>query len=182
MFDGVAGVEPQTETVWRQANKYKVPRMCFINKMDRTGANFYRCVDMIKTQLDVIPLCLNLPIGEEGEFKGVIDIVENKAIIWHNEELGSKYDVFTLDKAPITTELKEKIQIYRNNLIETVVDQDEEILLEYLEGHEISVEKLKKCIRKGTLSFAFVPVLTGSAFKNKGVQTLLDAIVVRILI
>lgn len=180
VFDGVAGVEPQTETVWRQANKYKVPRMCFLNKMDRTGANFYRCVEMIKKQLDTKPMCLHLPIGEESDFVGVVDLVANTAVIWRNEELGAKYDVFPLAEAPISPELKEKAAIYRTELIELAVDQDEDTLMEYLDGKIPSVEKLKECIRKGTLAFAFTPVLTGTAFKNKGVQTLLDAIVVSI--
>lgn len=178
VFDGVAGVEPQTETVWRQANKYKVPRMCFINKMDRTGANFYRCVDMIKSQLGTKVMCLHLPIGIESDFLGVVDLVNNTALIWHNEDLGSKYDIFPLAEAPIPQELKDKAAIYRTELIELAVDQDEEALMEYLGGQEPTYEKLKECIRIGTLKFAFTPILAGTAFKNKGVQTLLDAIVV----
>jgi len=178
VFDGVAGVEPQTETVWRQANKYKVPRMCFVNKMDRTGANFYRCVEMIGTQLGAKALVLHLPIGSEENFQGVVDLVNNTAVIWRNEQLGSRYDVFPLESAPIPQELKDKAAIYRAQLIEIAVDQDEETLMEYLNGVEPSYEKLKHCIRAGTLKFAFTPVLTGTAFKNKGVQTLLDAVVV----
>ena len=177
VFDGVAGVEPQTETVWRQANKYGVPRMCFLNKMDRTGANFYRCVDMIKKQLDTKPAVLHLPIGTESDFVGVVDLVANTAVIWQNEELGAKFDVFPLDVAPIPQELKDKAATYRSELIELVVEQDEEALMNYLEGTVPTVEKLKECIRKGTLAFAFTPVITGTAFKNKGVQTLLDAVV-----
>lgn len=178
VFDGVAGVEPQTETVWRQANKYKVPRMCFLNKMDRTGANFYRCVDMIKELLGAKVAVLHLPIGIEADFQGVVDLVSNTAVIWRNEELGAKYDVYPLAEAPIDETLKQKAATYRAELIELAVEQDEEVLTQYLEGIEPSVEKLKECIRKGTLSFSFTPVLTGSAFKNKGVQCLLDAVVV----
>uniref|UniRef100_A0A7S0XDQ1 Elongation factor G, mitochondrial n=1 Tax=Chromulina nebulosa TaxID=96789 RepID=A0A7S0XDQ1_9STRA len=177
VFDGVAGVEPQSETVWRQANKYKVPRMCFLNKMDRMGANFYRCIDMIKKQLEAVPLILQLPIGSESNFVGVIDLIANTAIIWENEELGAKFKVYPIDEAPIDDELKAKAATYRAETIELAVEQDEEALMEYLEGNIPSIEKLKECIRKGTLAFAFTPVITGSAFKNKGVQTLLDAVV-----
>jgi elongation factor G len=177
VFDGVAGVEPQSETVWRQANKYKVPRMCFLNKMDRLGANFYRCVEMIGKQLEGNPLVLQLPIGIEATFQGIVDLVSNTAVVWENEELGAKYKVYPLSEAPIDEELKEKAKIYRAQLVEMVVEQDEEIMMSYLEGTEPTIEQLKHCIRKGTLSFSFTPILTGSAFKNKGVQTLLDAIV-----
>lgn len=177
VFDGVAGVEPQSETVWRQANKYKVPRMCFLNKMDRMGANFYKCVDMIKDQLESTPLLLQLPIGSEADFAGVIDLVANTAIIWDNEDLGATYKTYPIDEAPIDDELKAKAAEARAEMIELAVEQDEEALMEYLDGVEPSLEKLKQCIRSGTLSFAFVPVCTGTAFKNKGVQTLLDAIV-----
>jgi len=177
VFDGVAGVEPQTETVWRQANKYKVPRMCFLNKMDRMGANFYRCVDMIKKQLETIPLLLHLPIGTESDFVGVVDIVSNTAVIWENEELGAKFKVWPLDEAPIPDDLKALAATTRAEVIELAVEQDEEALMEYLDGKAPSLDKLKECIRKGTLAFAFTPIVTGTAFKNKGVQTLLDAIV-----
>jgi elongation factor G len=177
VFDGVAGVEPQSETVWRQANKYKVPRICFLNKMDRMGANFYRCVDMIKKQLEAVPLILQLPIGTEAEFAGIIDVVSNTAVIWENEDLGAKFNVYPIAEAPIPDELKKKAAAYRAETIELAVEQDDEALNDYLEGKEPSIAKLKECIRKGTLSFSFVPVVTGSAFKNKGVQTLLDAVV-----
>lgn len=177
VFDGVAGVEPQSETVWRQANKYKVPRICFLNKMDRMGANFYRCVDMIKKQLEAVPLILQLPIGTESDFVGIVDIVANTAVIWENEDLGAKFNVYPIADAPIPEELKKKAATYRAETIELAVEQDDQALNDYLEGNEPSVEKLKECIRKGTLSFSFVPVVTGSAFKNKGVQTLLDAVV-----
>jgi len=179
VFDGVAGVEPQSETVWRQANKYKVPRMCFLNKMDRMGANFWRCVDMIKKQLETTPLLLQLPIGVEAGFVGVVDLVEMTAVIWENEELGAKFKVWPLAEAPAPVDdaLRAKAAEYRAQLVELAVEQDEEALLGYLEGVEPSIDKLKECIRKGTLAFAFTPVITGTAFKNKGVQTLLDAVV-----
>ena len=177
VFDGVAGVEPQSETVWRQADKYKVPRMCFVNKMDRTGANFYRCVDMIKEMLDATPAVLQLPIGTESDFAGVVDLVENKALIWDGEALGATYKSYDLADAPIDQELKDKAATYRNELIELAVEQDEDTMMAYLEGEEPSVEKLKECLRKGTLNIDFIPVVTGTAFKNKGVQPMLDAIV-----
>jgi len=176
-FDGVAGVEPQTETVWRQADKYKVPRMCFINKMDRTGANFYRCVDMIEKLLGTVPLPLNIPIGAEAEFEGVIDLVTNTAIIWDNEDLGATFKNYPVKEAPIPDDLKSKAAEYRNMIIELAVEQDEDALMAYLEGDEPSIDKLKECIRKGTLTFSFTPITTGSAFKNKGVQPLLDAVI-----
>jgi len=134
VFDGVAGVEPQTETVWRQANKYGVPRMCFLNKMDRMGANFYRCVDMIKKQLETEPLLLHLPIGVESDFAGVVDVVSNTAVIWENEDLGAKFKVYPLADAPIPDELKAKTAEVRAQVIELAVEQDEEALMEYLEG------------------------------------------------
>jgi len=172
VFDGVAGVEPQSETVWRQADKYSVPRMCFVNKMDRTGANFYRCVDMIVDRLGANPLVLYLPIGIEDTFKGVVDLVRMKAIVWKNEALGAEF--FDTD---IPDDLKAKADEYRAKLIDTAVEQDDEVMELYLGGEEISEEQLKKCIRKGTISGSFVPVVCGSAFKNKGVQPLLDCVV-----
>jgi len=176
-FDGVAGVEPQTETVWRQANKYNVPRMCFINKMDRMGANFYNCVDMIEDQLDTVPLLLQLPIGSEAEFEGIIDVVANTAVIWDGEEMGASYKTYPIDEAPVSDEKKAETAEVRAKMIEIAVEQDEEALMAYLEGEEPSMEKLKDCIRLGTLNFAFTPICTGTAFKNKGVQPLLDAII-----
>ena len=172
VFDGVAGVEPQSETVWRQADKYKVPRICFVNKLDRTGADFYMCVDMIKDRLGCKPLVLQLPIGSEADLKGVVDLVKMKAIIWQNEDLGAKFDV-----VDIPADLKEKADRYRKELVEAAVEEDEKLMEAYLEGKEPSETDLKKCIRKGTLGFNFVPIVTGSAFKNKGVQPLLDAVV-----
>jgi elongation factor G len=181
VFDGVAGVEPQTETVWRQADKYKVPRMCFLNKMDRTGANFYFCVDTILEMLGSTVAVLQLPIGTESDFLGVVDLVTMEAVVWRGEDLGAAYDRIPLDECNdiplVDDELKAKAAEYREQLIETAVEQDEDVLMEYLEGNEPDVETLKKLIRKGTLAGAFVPVLTGTAFKNKGVQPLLDAVV-----
>merc|ERR1711865_558511 len=181
VFDGVAGVEPQSETVWRQADKYKVPRMCFLNKMDRTGANFYFCVDTIIELLGATPAVLQLPIGEEGDFLGVIDLITMEAIVWRGEDLGASYDVIPLaecnDIPLVDDELKAKASEWREKLIELAVEQDEDALIEYLEGNEPSVETLKKCIRIGTLNLSFVPVVTGAAFKNKGVQPLLDAVI-----
>merc|ERR1719258_419386 len=172
VFDGVAGVEPQSETVWRQADKYNVPRMCFLNKMDRTGANFYFCVDTIIDLLGATPAVLQLPIGEEADFKGVVDLVQMKAIVWNDESLGAKFDV-----TDIPDDLKDKAEEWRSKLVELAVEQDDDVLMAYLEGEEPSIEDLKECIRKGTLEGAFVPVLTGTAFKNKGVQPLLDAVI-----
>ena len=172
-FDGVAGVEPQSETVWRQADKYKVPRMCFINKLDRTGANFNMCVDMIKDRLGARPAVLYLPIGIEGTFKGLVDLVENRAIIWLEESLGAK---FVYEEIP--ADLKDLAEAARSELIEMAVEQDDDVMTAYLEtGEAPDTATLKRLIRKGTLAFAFVPVLCGSAFKNKGVQPLLDAVV-----
>ncbi|TCP97056.1 elongation factor G [Sphingomonas sp. PP-F2F-A104-K0414] len=171
-FDGVAGVEPQSETVWRQADKYGVPRMCFVNKLDRTGADFYFCVNSIIERLGARPAVLYLPIGMEGGFKGLVDLVENRAIIWLEESLGAKFEY-----AEIPADLVEKAAKYRSELIEMAVEQDDALMEAYLEGNEPSVADLKALIRKGTLSMAFVPVVCGSAFKNKGVQPLLDAVV-----
>ena len=172
VFDGVAGVEPQSETVWRQADKYKVPRMCFVNKLDRTGANFFMCVDMISDRLGSYPLVTQLPIGIESNLKGVVDLVSNNAIVWQDESLGAKFDV-----VEIPDDLKQQSADYRLKLIEKAVEEDDQIMENYLEGKEPTVEELKFCIRKGTLKGSFVPVLTGSAFKNKGVQPLLDAVI-----
>jgi elongation factor G len=171
-FDGVAGVEPQSETVWRQAEKYKVPRMCFVNKLDRTGANFEMCVDMIRDRLGAKPLVLYIPVGIEGGLKGLVDLVENRAIIWLDESLGAKFEY-----QEIPADLVDKAAAMRAELIETVVEQDDAAMEAYFEGNEPDVATMKTLIRKGTLNFSFVPVLCGSAFKNKGVQPLLDAVV-----
>ena len=171
-FDGVAGVEPQSETVWRQAEKYKVPRMCFVNKLDRTGANFEMCVGMIKDRLGARPAVLYLPIGIEGGFKGLVDLVENRAIIWLEESLGAKFEY-----QDIPEDMKDAAAAARMDLIEMAVEQDDAIMEAYLGGDEPDTATLKALIRKGTLNFSFVPVLCGSAFKNKGVQPLLDGVV-----
>ncbi len=172
-FDGVAGVEPQSETVWRQADKYKVPRMCFVNKLDRTGANFNMCVQMIKDRLGARAAVLYLPIGLEGDFKGLVDLVQNRSIIWLEESLGAK---FVYEDIPAN--MKDAVEVARSELIEMAVEQDDDVMTAYLEtGEAPDVATLKRLIRKGTLAFAFVPVLCGSAFKNKGVQPLLDAVV-----
>ncbi len=172
VFDSVAGVEPQSETVWRQANKYNVPRMCFVNKMDRTGANFYRCVDMIKDRLGSVPLVIQLPLGVEAEFIGIIDLVTMKQVKWKDETLGAEFDI-----EDIRDDQKSSAAKYREQMIELAVEQNDEAMEAYLEGQEPDEETLKKCIRKGTINGAFVPVLCGSAFKNKGVQPMLDAVI-----
>src|SRR6187401_819500 len=172
VFDGVAGVEPQSETVWRQADKYKVPRMCFVNKLDRTGANFEMCVEMIKDRLGARPMVMQLPIGLESAFVGVVDLVNNNAIVWLEESLGAKFEI-----REIPDDMKDAAAAARMELVEMAVEQDEAVMEAYLEGTEPDVATLKKLIRKGTLNFSFVPVLTGSAFKNKGVQPMLDAVI-----
>ena len=173
VFDAVAGVEPQSETVWRQADKYHVPRICFVNKMDRTGADFQRCVDMMIDRLGTRPMIITWPIGSEGEFKGIIDIVKMKALVWQDEQLGAKFD-----ELDIPAEYADKCAELRAALVEMAVEEDDSLMEAYLEkGQEPSVEDLQKCIRKGTNTFHFVPVMCGSAFKNKGVQPLLDAVV-----
>ena len=172
VFDSVAGVEPQSETVWRQADKYEVPRICFVNKMDRTGADFYRCIDMIIDRLGATPLVTQLPVGAEADFAGVIDLIKMRAITWKNEDLGAEF-VYS----DISADRQEEAAEYRKKLIETAVEQDDDAVEAYLEGTEPDEETLKKCIRMGTLNASFVPVLLGSAFKNKGVQPLLDAVV-----
>ncbi len=172
VFDGVAGVEPQSETVWRQADKYKVPRICFVNKLDRTGADFYRCVDMIKDRLGCKPLVLQIPIGAESDLKGIVDLVKMKGVVWQNEDLGAKFEY-----VDIPEDLRDKANKYRKELVEAAVEEDEKLMEAYLEGKEPSEADLINCVRKGTLAFNFVPILTGSAFKNKGVQPLLDAVI-----
>ncbi len=171
-FDGVAGVEPQSETVWRQADKYGVPRMCFINKLDRTGANFKYCVQTIIDRLGAKPAVLYLPIGAESDFKGLVDLVEQRAIIWKDESLGAE---FFYEEIP--ADMADEAAEYRSTLVELAVEQDDDAMEAYLDGNEPDVATLKALIRKGTLNQSFVPVLCGSAFKNKGVQPLLDAVV-----
>lgn len=172
VFDGVAGVEPQSEIVWRQADKYGVPRMCFVNKMDRMGANFYQCVEMIKDRLGAKPLVIQLPVGIEENFKGVIDLVKMKAIIWKDESLGAEYAY-----EDIPSDLLEKAEECRALLVEMVAEIDDHLMEKYLSAEEFTEEEIKSAIRKGTIDRAFFPVLCGSAFKNKGVQPLLDAVV-----
>ncbi|GGB59923.1 elongation factor G [Roseibium aquae] len=172
LLDANAGVEPQTETVWRQADKYNVPRMIFVNKMDKLGADFDRCVTMIKDRLGATPLVLQLPVGAENDFAGVVDLLKMKALIWQSENLGAAWD-----EIDIPADLADKAQEARDALIETAVEVDEAAMEAYLEGEEPSVEKLKQLIRTGTISGTFVPIFCGSAFKNKGVQPLLDGVV-----
>jgi elongation factor G len=172
VFDSVAGVEPQSETVWRQANKYRVPRICFVNKMDRIGADLKRCVRMIKDRLGAVPLLLTLPIGAEADYVGNIDLLANRAVIWKDDTLGAEFE-----RIEIPAELKAEAETYRHAMIEAAVELDDEVLEAYFGGEEPDAATLKRCIRKGTLSGKLVPVLCGSAFKNKGVQPLLDAVV-----
>jgi len=172
VFDSVAGVEPQSETVWRQADKYHVPRICFVNKMDRTGANFERTVQMMIDRLGTVPLVLQLPIGSEDKYEGVIDLIRMKEVVWKGEELGAKYE-----DQPIRDSLKAAAEEARNKMVETAVEMDDAVLEKYLNGEQPTEEELRKCIRKGTVAFKFVPVLNGAAFKNKGVQPMLDAVI-----
>jgi elongation factor G len=172
VFDGVAGVEPQSETVWRQADKYGVPRICFINKLDRAGASFYRSFDSILTRLGANAVALQLPIGAEDQFKGVIDLISMKALLWKDETKGAEYET-----TEIPADLLSEAQEWREKLVEAVAGIDDELTIKYLEGEEISADELRAVLRKGTIELKIVPVVTGSAFKNKGVQTLLDAVV-----
>ena len=172
LLDANAGVEPQTETVWRQADKYNVPRMVFVNKMDKIGADFYRCVEMIKSRLGARAAVMQLPIGAESDFKGIVDLIEMNALVWRDESLGAQWDV-----VEIPDDLKEKAVQYRDQLIEVAVDMDEAAMEAYLEGVMPDNEQLRALIRKGTITSQFYPVFCGSAFKNKGVQPLLDGVV-----
>jgi len=174
VFDAVAGVEPQSETVWRQANKYNVPRICFVNKMDRVGADFERCVQMIRERLDAVPVVIQLPIGAENEFRGVIDLIDMKALVWPLEDdtEGAKFEV-----VDIPDEHRAHAEEAHGRLLEVVAHVDDVLLEKYLEEHEIEPDLIRAAVRKGTLAFEFVPVLCGSAFKNKGVQPMLDAVV-----
>jgi elongation factor G len=178
VFDSVAGVEPQSETVWRQADKYRVPRICFVNKMDRIGANFERTFEQIKSKLQGNPVAVQFPIGAEDRFRGVVDVVKMKAITWKDETMGADYVV-----EEIPDDLKEQAQHYREQLIEKVSEVDDQILEKYLHGQPIPEEQIKAALRKRTVESvrredaAFVPVICGSAFKNKGVQPLLDSVV-----
>ena len=171
LLDANAGVEPQTETVWRQANKYNVPRMIFVNKMDKIGADFDRSVEMVKERLGAKPLVLQIPIGSESSLKGVVDLIEMRAIIWEDESLGAKFNY-----EDIPSDLQDKASKYREEMIETVVELDESAMEKYLEGEELDISTIKSLIRKGTCANDFYPVFCGSAFKNKGVQPLLDGV------
>ncbi len=187
VFDGVAGVEPQSETNWRLADNYNVPRFCYVNKMDRSGANFRRCVEMIKNRLGATPLVLQLPIGSEDNFRGMVDLVEMKALVWFSDDKDTQWEVWDIsddiaDKLKITVaedrEILTQIAEYRAALVDMAVEQDDEAMMEFLDSGEApSTDVLRKCIRKGTLVGAFSPVLCGSSYKNKGVQQLLDAVV-----
>ena len=172
VLDGNQGVEPQTETVWRQADKYNVPRIVFVNKMDKIGADFYKCVDDIKTRVAGRPVCIQLPIGAESDFKGIIDLVRMKAVVWEDEGLGAKFH-----DEEIPADLKDKAEEYRLAMIEAAVELDDDAMAAYLDGNEPSEATLKGLLRKAVRTIAFVPVLCGTAFKNKGVQPLLDAVV-----
>jgi elongation factor G len=172
VLDGNQGVEPQTETVWRQADKYNVPRVVFVNKMDKVGADFYKCVDDLITRVAANPVCIQLPIGSEHSFKGIIDLVRMKAVVWDDEALGAKYH-----DEEIPADLKDKAFEYRFKMLEAAVELEDDAMTAYLDGTEPDEVTLKRLIRKGLLARKFVPVLCGSAFKNKGVQPLLDAVV-----
>ncbi|MGC3963961.1 MAG: elongation factor G [Rhodocyclaceae bacterium] len=172
VFDGVAGVEPQTETNWRLADKYRVPRIAFINKLDRTGADFARVVEMIRERLGATPAVLHVPIGAEGEFRGVVNVLRRQALLWPSDKADRPVEI-----APVPAELIERMEATRAALVELIVEQDDAALAEYLDGREPSLEMLQACLRRGTIAGAFVPVLAGSAFKNRGIEPLLDAVV-----
>ena len=172
VFDAVSGVEPQSETVWRQADKYEVPRICFVNKMDRIGASMFTTVDMIKDRLGAVPVVLQLPIGAEADYKGIVDLIEMKATVWKDETLGAEFDI-----VEIPADLADQAAEYRETMIELAVEHDDAAMEAYLDGTEPDADTLRACIRKGTIAGSFVPVLNGSAFKNKGVQPLLDAVI-----
>ncbi|MGC8550726.1 MAG: elongation factor G [Acidobacteriaceae bacterium] len=172
LFDSVSGVQPQTETVWRQGDKYKVPRICFVNKMDKAGADFEHVIETIRKRLGARPVAIQIPIGAEANFKGVVDLIEMRAILWHDETMGAKFSV-----EPIPADLMKKAEAFRMQLIETVAENDDEMLHKFLEGETPTPEELKKALRQATIDMKVFPVLCGTAFKNKGVQTLLDAVV-----
>jgi elongation factor G len=171
-FDAVHGVEPQSETVWRQADKYGVPRICFINKMDKMGADFEHAIDTIRKRLNAKPVAIQIPIGQEANFKGVVDLVQMKSIVWKDETMGAEYVI-----EPVPADLQKKAEAFRMQLVESVAENDDEILHKFLEGEEINAEELKKSLRKSVIGMKLFPVICGTAFKNKGVQTLLDAVV-----
>jgi elongation factor G len=172
VFDAVHGVEPQSETVWRQADKYGVPRICFVNKMDKMGADFEHAVDTIRKRLNARPVAIQIPIGQEAKFKGVIDLISMKAIMWRDETMGAQYEV-----EEIPAELLKKAEAFRSQLVESIAENDDDVLHKFLEGETISPQELRASLRKSVIGLKLFPVLCGSAFKNKGVQTLLDAVV-----
>jgi elongation factor G len=172
LFDSVSGVQPQTETVWRQGDKYRVPRICFVNKMDKAGADFEHVIETIRKRLGARPVAIQIPIGAEAKFQGVIDLIEMRAIVWHDETMGAKYSI-----EEIPADLLKKAEAFRMQLIETVAENDDEMLHKFLEGETPTAEELKKALRKATIDMKVFPVMCGTAFKNKGVQTLLDAVV-----
>ena len=172
VFDAVHGVEPQSETVWRQADKYSVPRICFINKMDKMGADFEHAIDTIRKRLNARPVAIQLPVGQEADFRGVIDLFEMKAIVWLDETLGAEFDT-----EEIPEDLKKKAQAFHNQMVETIVENDDDLLHKYMEGEIITPDELRASLRKSVIQLKVFPVLCGSAFKNKGVQPLLDAVV-----
>jgi elongation factor G len=172
VYCAVGAVQPQSETVWRQANKYKVPRLAFVNKMDRTGADFYNVIEKMRTKLNANPIPLQIPIGSESNFRGVVDLIQMKGIIWHEDNFGMTYD-----EIEIPAELAEKAKEYRKIMIEAIADQDDTLMEKYLMEEEISVEEIENALRKATLALTVTPILCGSAFKNKGVQAMLDAVV-----
>jgi elongation factor G len=172
VFDAVHGVEPQSETVWRQADKYGVPRICFINKMDKMGADFEHAIDTIRKRLNARPVAIQLPVGQEDKFKGIIDLFQMKSIIWKDETLGAEYVV-----EEIPEELKKKATAFHNQMVETIVENDDDLLHKYMEGESITPEELKKSLRKSVIALKVFPVICGTAFKNKGVQPLLDSVV-----
>src|SRR5512142_3238063 len=171
-FDAVNGVEPQSETVWRQADKYEVPRICFINKMDRVGADFFMSVDTIREKLGAKPVPLQIPIGREDKFRGMVDLVKMKGITFDDETMGAKYQ-----EVEIPADLTEQAKEYRAALEEAVAEVDDELMAKYLDGHALTNEEVKRGLRAGTIAMKFFPVICGSAFKNKGVQQILDAVV-----
>src|SRR3984957_4021967 len=172
VFDAVAGVQPQSETVWRQADKYHVPRICFINKMDRVGADFYRAVDTIVDRLKARPVAIQIPVGAEDKFLGIVDLVKMKAVIWRDETLGAQFDV-----VDIPADLLEKAQSYREQMIEAVSEFDDALFEKFINGEKLTEAEITAGIRKATIALKIFPVICGTAFKNKGVQTMLDAVV-----
>src|SRR2546423_12720643 len=172
VFDAVHGVEPQSETVWRQADKYLAPIICFINKLDKMGADFERAVDTIRKRLNARPVAIQIPIGQEAAFKGVVDLIDMKAIYWHDETMGAKYEV-----EEIPADLRKKAEAFHAQLVESVAENDDDMLHKFLEGETISADELRASLRKSVIALKLFPVLCGTAFKNKGVQTLLDAVV-----